>query len=72
MNRTEAKIALNQGKRVTHAYLSNNFGSKHLWVKKTGQIYVFEDGAKVMPGLFWNDYKHPNFNDFWEEYREKK
>lgn len=48
MNNTEAKLALSQGKKLTHEYFTPNE-----WVKGVGLMYEFEDGCKCLPDEFW-------------------
>lgn len=60
MTRHEAKLAIESGKKVTHRY----FDSKE-WVTKSGFHYLFEDGNKILPHIFWKDREGEGWNDGW-------
>ena len=55
-----------KGNKVTHMY----FDPKE-WMKKTGQLYEFEDGCCCEPSMFWYDRDEISWEDDWRIYDEK-
>jgi hypothetical protein len=52
MTKQEAIQAMTAGRKVTHTYFTDNE-----WVSIKGDVFVFEDGVKCPPWLFWMDRK---------------
>ena len=63
MTRNEAKTALEQGEKLTHASFTNEE-----WVKGEdgGFIYIFEDGVRCSPYDFWRYRGYSSFDNDWK------
>lgn len=62
MNRAEAKLAIEAGKKVTHEYFT-----PEEWVSYyDNHVYIMEDGVIVHEALFWADRQQEFFNEGWE------
>jgi hypothetical protein len=61
MTRDEAIKALDEGKTLTHF----SFTDKE-WVRKSGNLYEFEDECLCEPDEFWKWRTHTSFDKGWK------
>lgn len=62
MTKHEAIIAMMEGKKVRHRFFSSDE-----WMTKTEDgMYLFEDGVKCTPSMFWMDRIGKEWNSGWE------
>lgn len=62
MTKEEAIKAMSEGKKVRHKY----FGLDE-WVTMTPDgLYLFEDGVKAKPSLFWKYRPESHWDKDWE------
>ena len=67
MNKREAKYAMKQGKKLTHAYFADEE-----WVTETvGERCVFENGNIVNAEDFWKYRDTPDWNTGWSIFINK-
>lgn len=66
MTKDQAKVALNNGKKIAHLYFS-----KDEWVKKANGEYQFEDGVICEIDEFWEYRSELMWDNGWEIYSEK-
>lgn len=68
MTKQEAKIAMREGKKVTH---SPSFTDEE-WITMRGlDTIVMEDGYTASERDFWKYRNHPNFEVDWEIFKEE-
>ncbi len=62
MTKTEAILALKEGKRLTHEHFT-----QEEWVKmgNEGQM-ILEDGVEITPDEFWRWRQNESWNTGWE------
>lgn len=65
MNKQEAILAMQEGKKVTHRYFSTNE-----WVTMKDGMIVIEDGVYCPPEVFWQWRTDPVWNDGYELFNE--
>jgi hypothetical protein len=70
MTRDEAKLALRQGKKLTHTYFSKDEWVMGGEVTPSDEFYVLEDGVHCTAREFWNYRKNYMFDHGWEIFKE--
>jgi hypothetical protein len=64
MTKFEAIAAMKTGQKVRHKYFS-----PEEWVTIENGDYLFEDGVRCSPTLFWMDRQGEMFDNDWEIYK---
>ena len=65
MTKAEAMIAIMEGKKIQHRFFASDE-----WMTKTEDgKYLFEDGVKCTPHMFWFDRSGPEWNTDWEIFK---
>ena len=64
MTKFEAITAMKSGQKVRHRYFS-----PEEWVTIENGYYLFEDGVRCLPTLFWMDRQGEMFDNDWEIYK---
>lgn len=74
MTKQEAVHAMQNGKKVTHRYLSSNrYFSSNEWVTMIGPYTIlFEDGVKCSVIEFWNDRTGAGWQTGWNIFESPK
>ena len=65
LTKIEAIKAMMAGKKVRHKYFSPDE-----WVTIEGGHFLFEDGVKCSPTMFWMDRYQPDWQYDWEIVKE--
>ncbi|WP_199438443.1 hypothetical protein [Vibrio owensii] len=60
MNRSEAIDALKLGKTIRHKYFPPGET-----IRGEGSWYLFEDGTRCMPPVYWRDRQGEAYNEGW-------
>ena len=63
MNRKEAKIALAQGKKLSHSFFEDN---EHIFQKQKNSRIYFKDSSFLENDKFWEFKQSENWDKNWE------
>lgn len=61
LNKDEAVAAMKRGEKVRHRWFASDE-----WVTFENGYFVFEDGVRCSPELFWMDRQLPSWSFDWE------